>query len=743
MDKLKSILTPSHRKEEEKYGDADVRREEGVTEPSQANTAPLHTNAEAEKKEHGILRQILNPGGEKYDEVAYGETATTADPAKSVDPTALVTDAGVEKSEHGIARQLLDPSGAKYDELKYGTTAHAGSDIGVASTGSDALPIVDPNATLETNPGEKKHEHGILRQIFNPGGAKYDHVAFGSTAHVVDSPAQATTTGSHAGTTSPETHVGRDAALAGAGGAATGGVLAHEAETSHASSAPVAAPAATASAPVATPVSSTQQPVNTAPVAPYSAAGQPTQGVAVAPITASSQQAAIEPQSTSVPPPAQDSHLGRDAALAGAGGAVVGGALAAKQHEEHNTGPAPEVPAPVVASQERAHTEPEAAANPVAVHEKSAVEQELLSRIPEAQAGSSSLPATTGSSVGALGSHGSINEESHIASHPHLGAEAAAAVTGGAVAGGVLAHEHNRDVAPAVSDVENVNQPTSASHNDVESATYTYSSTPVGIGAHGGQSGEASIANLHAAPVAVDTGLVDDTPSVGIRHGQAVHDIAGAGDAEAVSSEQVNLPRANNDIEDATHVVRSFPVGSTVAPYEGYVHHTSGPHPTDIGNTLDPAGPFTSTATSTQAGSSTAGPHSSELLNKLDPRVESTPEKAAEQGQTASSSVPSESVAGAAPLPVPHQSEKHEQKLEQAREEEAEKGGDHGEKKHGFLYNILHPSHKHKDGEHSHEKHGNMTDVSAHGASDHHEGTEAAKIAAQQAYKPSVGQSQP
>jgi len=28
-------------------------------------------------KEHGIMRQIMNPGGDKYDEAAYGQNATT------------------------------------------------------------------------------------------------------------------------------------------------------------------------------------------------------------------------------------------------------------------------------------------------------------------------------------------------------------------------------------------------------------------------------------------------------------------------------------------------------------------------------------------------------------------------------------------------------------------------------------------------------------------------------------------
>lgn len=43
-----------------------------------------------------------------------------------------------------------------------------------------------------------------------------------------------------------------------------------------------------------------------------------------------------------------------------------------------------------------------------------------------------------------------------------------------------------------------------------------------------------------------------------------------------------------------------------------------------------------------------------------------------------------------------HQMEKHERELEKARQEQADKGGDHGEKKHGLLHKIFHPHDKEK-----------------------------------------------
>jgi hypothetical protein len=53
------------------------------------------------------------------------------------------------------------------------------------------------------------------------------------------------------------------------------------------------------------------------------------------------------------------------------------------------------VPAPVLSSQNKAHADPEAAANPVAVGEKSAVEQELLKKVHTAQEAGEPAPTVT------------------------------------------------------------------------------------------------------------------------------------------------------------------------------------------------------------------------------------------------------------------------------------------------------------------------------------------------------------
>jgi hypothetical protein len=49
--------------------------------------------------------------------------------------------------------------------------------------------------------------------------------------------------------------------------------------------------------------------------------------------------------------------------------------------------------------------------------------------------------------------------------------------------------------------------------------------------------------------------------------------------------------------------------------------------------------------------------------------------------------------------------DKHERKLQQAREDEAEKGGDHGEKKPSLIQKILHPGSHGKDKDHEDKKH--------------------------------------
>lgn len=80
---------------------------EGV--PQGENAPTLHTDpagAGSEKKNHGVLRQVLNPGNDKYDEQRFGETASTTKSATTPGgATALHTDP--EHKDNGISRQIL------------------------------------------------------------------------------------------------------------------------------------------------------------------------------------------------------------------------------------------------------------------------------------------------------------------------------------------------------------------------------------------------------------------------------------------------------------------------------------------------------------------------------------------------------------------------------------------------------------------------------------------------------------
>lgn len=67
MDKLKKVFSPGSKKDDEvMYGDAAERRHES------ASKAPEHQQPEqlrpvegSQQKEHSIMRQLVNPGGEK------------------------------------------------------------------------------------------------------------------------------------------------------------------------------------------------------------------------------------------------------------------------------------------------------------------------------------------------------------------------------------------------------------------------------------------------------------------------------------------------------------------------------------------------------------------------------------------------------------------------------------------------------------------------------------------------------
>lgn len=67
MDKIKKVFSPGANKDDEVlYGDEATRRRESaskMTEDREPET--LRPTEGSQKKEHSIMRQLINPGGEK------------------------------------------------------------------------------------------------------------------------------------------------------------------------------------------------------------------------------------------------------------------------------------------------------------------------------------------------------------------------------------------------------------------------------------------------------------------------------------------------------------------------------------------------------------------------------------------------------------------------------------------------------------------------------------------------------
>ena len=94
------------------YGSPATRKAnaESGSAPGHASVSPT-TSRTSEGKDHGISRQILNPGGDKYDEVRFGAPAST-DSQATHRPTAQEEDVldsrmGDVKEDPSVKRQVL------------------------------------------------------------------------------------------------------------------------------------------------------------------------------------------------------------------------------------------------------------------------------------------------------------------------------------------------------------------------------------------------------------------------------------------------------------------------------------------------------------------------------------------------------------------------------------------------------------------------------------------------------------
>lgn len=108
------------------------------------------------------IKSLLKPGGKQEDDVMYGSGQSGVQSEQ--DPGAMLhTDPGADKKDHGILRQILNPGGEKYEETRYGTTAHADGPVNIPTTGTEThsatnAPQIEPLPQAEDN-------KGMMRQV--------------------------------------------------------------------------------------------------------------------------------------------------------------------------------------------------------------------------------------------------------------------------------------------------------------------------------------------------------------------------------------------------------------------------------------------------------------------------------------------------------------------------------------------------------------------------------------------------
>jgi hypothetical protein len=85
--------------------------------------------------------------------IANAESGSVAGQPSANPNTATTSDA----KDHGISRQILNPGGDKYDELKFGAPTSAQPQV-------TQLPE-DREATLDSRMGDVKEDRSIKRQV--------------------------------------------------------------------------------------------------------------------------------------------------------------------------------------------------------------------------------------------------------------------------------------------------------------------------------------------------------------------------------------------------------------------------------------------------------------------------------------------------------------------------------------------------------------------------------------------------
>ncbi|TKA81023.1 hypothetical protein B0A55_02487 [Friedmanniomyces simplex] len=190
MEKIKRIFSPGQDRDNEvMYGTPEPKNihEDGTSGQGPRTGDPSHP----EQDPSGALTRGEMPaegGSSQSQGLSSGQGRGDGLPAQ------LQTDPSVEKNDRGVARQVLNPGGDKYDEMRYGTTAHSDQPLNMATTGTESIGGLG-TSRIESQP-EAEDSRGVARQILNPGGDKYDEKRFGETGSAVPgSELGSTTTG--------------------------------------------------------------------------------------------------------------------------------------------------------------------------------------------------------------------------------------------------------------------------------------------------------------------------------------------------------------------------------------------------------------------------------------------------------------------------------------------------------------------------------------------------------------------
>lgn len=204
------------------YGSAATRKANAESGSAAGHTSTSPTTATtSDGKDHAISRQILNPGGDKYDEVRFGA------------PAGADTRTGDLKQDPSVKRQVLDPSSSSKDESGYGATEFAGHDPATNPTGAAAVRPEHSTAgsalSMKSGILGKPDQHTEERALRSDGitgqgglgGASRDETPnFSRNAAVVGAGAAADAGGAYAATrphdhTEESTHTDRSFPLSG------------------------------------------------------------------------------------------------------------------------------------------------------------------------------------------------------------------------------------------------------------------------------------------------------------------------------------------------------------------------------------------------------------------------------------------------------------------------------------------------------------------------------------------------